>query len=76
MAPFKTKANIANNGSLTVVVLPFKPDAQVEVTIEPVEEAQEEKDRYRYEASATSTTVHLMVWRLTIGGSRNDFAGC
>ena len=46
MAPFKTKANVADNGTLTVVGLPFKPGEQVEVTIEPIEEAQEEKELY------------------------------
>ena len=46
MATFKIKANVADNGTLTIFGLPFKPDEQVEVTIEPVEEAQEEKERY------------------------------
>ena len=46
MAPYKTIANVADNGSLTVVGLPFKSGEQVEVTIEPIEEAQEEQDRY------------------------------
>ena len=46
MATFKTKANVADNGSLTVVGLPFKPGEKVEVTIEPIEEARDKKDRY------------------------------
>ena len=46
MATFKTKADVADNGSLTVVGLPFKPGEKVEVTIEPIEEARDEKDRY------------------------------
>ena len=46
MATFKTKADVADNGSLTVVGLPFKPGEKVEVTIEPIEEAQHEKGRY------------------------------
>ena len=32
MATFKTKADVADNGSLTVVGLPFKPGEKVEVT--------------------------------------------
>ena len=47
MATFKTKANVADNGSLTVVDLPFKSGEQVEVTIKPIEETQEKKERYR-----------------------------
>ena len=46
MATFKTKANIAANGTLTVVGLPFKSGEKVEVTIKPIEESQEEKERY------------------------------
>ena len=46
MATYKTRANGADNGTLTVVGLPFKSGEQVEVTIKPVEEAQEEKERY------------------------------
>ena len=46
MATFKTKADVADNGSLTVVGLPFKPGERVEVTIEPIEEAKDEKGRY------------------------------
>ena len=46
MATFKTKANVADNGSLTVVGLPFKPGEKVEVTIEPIEEVRDKKDRY------------------------------
>ena len=46
MATFKTKADVADNGSLTVVGLPFKPGEKVEVTIEPIEEARDEKERY------------------------------
>ena len=46
MATFKTKADVADNGSLTVVGLPFKPGEKVEVTIEPIEEAKDEKGRY------------------------------
>lgn len=46
MATFKTKANVADNGTLTVVGLPFKPGEQVEVTIKRLEEIQEEKERY------------------------------
>ena len=46
MAPYKTIANVADNGSLTVVGLPFKSGEQVEVTIEPIEEAQEKQDQY------------------------------
>ena len=46
MATFKTKADVADNGSLTVVGLPFKSGERVEVTIEPIEEARDEKDRY------------------------------
>ena len=46
MATFKTKANVAENGTLTVVGLPFRSGEQVEVTIEQIEEAQEEKARY------------------------------
>ena len=46
MATFKTRASVADNGTLTVDGLPFKPGEQVEVTIEAVEEAQEKKDRY------------------------------
>ena len=46
MATFKTKANVAENGTLTVVWLPFRSGEQVEVTIEPIEEARDKKDRY------------------------------
>ena len=46
MATYKTKANVADNGTLTIFGLPFKSGEQVEVSIEPIEEAQEEKERY------------------------------
>ena len=46
MASFKTRADVADNGSLTVVGLPFKPGEKVVVTIEPIEEVRDEKDRY------------------------------
>jgi hypothetical protein len=46
MATFKTRADLAAKGTLTVVGLPFKSGEKVEVTVEPIEEAQEEKDRY------------------------------
>ena len=46
MATFKTKANVADNGTLTIFGLPFKPGEQVKITIEPIEESQEEKERY------------------------------
>ncbi len=46
MATYKTKANVADNGTLTIFGLPFKSGEQVEVSIEPIEEAQEKKDRY------------------------------
>ena len=46
MATFKTRAHVADNGTLTIVGLPFKSAERVEVTIKPIEEAQEEKDRY------------------------------
>ncbi len=46
MATFKTKADVADNGTLTVVGLPFKPGEKVEVTIEPIEEARDKKGSY------------------------------
>ena len=46
MATFKTRADVAANETLTVVGLPFKTGEKVEVTIKPIEESQEEKDRY------------------------------
>lgn len=46
MATFKTRADLAAKGTLTVVGLPFKTGEKVEVTIKPIEESQEEKERY------------------------------
>ena len=46
MATYKTKANVADNGTLTIFGLPFQPGEQVKITIEPIEESQEEKERY------------------------------
>ena len=46
MATFKNKANVADYGTLTVVGLPIKSGEQVEVIIEPIEQAQQERDRY------------------------------
>lgn len=46
MATFKTRADLAANETLTVVGLPSKSGEKVEVTIEPIEEVQEEKERY------------------------------
>ena len=46
MAPYKTIANVADNGSLTVVGLPFKSGELVEVTIKSLGGNQEEQDRY------------------------------
>ena len=72
MATYKTKANVADNGTLTIFGLPFKSGEQVEVSIEPIEEAQEEKERYPLRASRTSTSVRLTVWRLTSGECINS----
>ncbi len=46
MATFKTKANVADNGTLTIFGLPFKSGEQVEVIIKPLEENQVGQDRY------------------------------
>ena len=46
MATFKTRTNVADNGTLTVVGLPFKSGEQVEVIIKPLEENQVGQDRY------------------------------
>ena len=46
MATFKTKADVADNGSLTIVGLPFKSGERVEVTIRPLDEDLEKRDRY------------------------------
>ena len=46
MAAFKTKANVAENGTVTVAGLPFKTGEQVEVTIEPLKEQKEVKDQF------------------------------
>lgn len=46
MTTFKTRANVTDNGSLTVVGLPFKPGEKVEVIIKPLEENQQGEDRY------------------------------
>ena len=66
----KTKANVAENGTVTVAGLPFKTGEQVEVTTEPLKEQKEVKDQFPLEASVvlgrTNTTALLKVWRLKI----------
>ena len=46
LTTFKTNANVAKNGTLTVVGLPFKSGEQVEVTLELLVEHSNVQDRY------------------------------
>ena len=46
METIKTKANVAHNGTVTVVGLPFKTGDQVEVIIKPLKENQQGEDQF------------------------------
>ena len=46
METIKTKANVAHNGTVTVVGLPFKTGDQVEVIIKPLKENQHGEDQF------------------------------
>ena len=69
MATFKTRADVADSGSLTVVGLPCKLSEKVVFAMDPIEKVQEEKAPIPTARQAPQVRPSFFESRLTIGSS-------